>query len=418
VQPDKRLFPQRPVIEAESVREAIAVLWQEQPQTLRRDPPVVEAERPVLREQRTRSSRATRLFALLFLVGVVAGLAYLGRVTYLAMTDSFVTPMSLSVDNDLVLESKLKVAQLAMERSRARSELDGVEAALPGIEKGLAELTEMKNMAVDSLAWVRQLNSRQAQAGNVAVSSVARQREMIQRMITDQQAVVERSRTNLNSGIVSAAEHQREEQKLHELNVSLLENARAGAAAGLTLQEAQLGQSSLKGTGGAPIMPDVLSRTDQKVRVELELLKLEAEKQSKLSTQRALTQKVAQLEELERELKNRPLYRAIQKSLDVAFIPYTQIDGVAAGSIVHKCVFGYFACRPVGRIAEVVPGEVTLQDPWGSSARGQYAVMDLTDRSAAKAKVLRVRGGARPEQPQPKVNPATSRPVGEGSDAK
>ncbi|HZH02199.1 MAG TPA: hypothetical protein VEY30_00360, partial [Myxococcaceae bacterium] len=343
-----------------------------------------------------RSSRSTRLFALLFLLAVVAGLGYLAHATYLAVTDSFVTPMSLSVDNDLVLENKLKITQLGMERARAESELDGVEASLPGLEKGLAELTEMKNLAVDSLAWVRQLNSRQAQAGGIAVSSVSRQRAVIERMVADQRAVVNRSKANLEAGIVSSAEHQREEQKLHELSVSLLENTRAGAAADLSLQEARLGQSSLKGTGGAPMMPDVLSHADQKVRIELELLKLEAEKQTKLSTQRALTAKVAQLEALELELKGRPLYRAIQKSLDVAFIPYTQIDGVFEGAAVHKCVFGYFACRAVGRIAEVVPGEVTLQDPWGSSARGQYAVLELTDREAARAKVLRVRGGGRP----------------------
>jgi hypothetical protein len=48
-------------------------------------------------------------------------------------------------------------------------------------------------------------------------------------------------------------------------------------------------------------------------------------------------------------------------------------------------------CRPVGTVSEVVPGEVILPDPWGNQTRGQYAVLNLQDRDAARAKTLRVR---------------------------
>jgi hypothetical protein len=48
-------------------------------------------------------------------------------------------------------------------------------------------------------------------------------------------------------------------------------------------------------------------------------------------------------------------------------------------------------CKQVGVVAEVVPGEVVLPDPWGNMARGQYAVLNLSDGLAARAKMLRVR---------------------------
>jgi hypothetical protein len=75
----------------------------------------------------------------------------------------------------------------------------------------------------------------------------------------------------------------------------------------------------------------------------------------------------------------------------VAFIPYTQIDGVSSGGKVYECVLGVFSCTQVGRVTEVLPGEVIVPDPWGSLARGQYAVIELDDQHAAQSKTLRVR---------------------------
>jgi hypothetical protein len=47
-------------------------------------------------------------------------------------------------------------------------------------------------------------------------------------------------------------------------------------------------------------------------------------------------------------------------------------------------------------VTEVLPGEVIVPDPWGSLARGQYAVIELDDQHAAQSKTLRVRApGAR-----------------------
>jgi hypothetical protein len=72
-------------------------------------------------------------------------------------------------------------------------------------------------------------------------------------------------------------------------------------------------------------------------------------------------------------------------------------------------VWGVFACKPVGTITEIVPGEVILPDPWGNPARGQYAVLDLSNHDAAKSKVLRVRRGA--SEPIPAAEPSAPQTV-------
>jgi len=65
-----------------------------------------------------------------------------------------------------------------------------------------------------------------------------------------------------------------------------------------------------------------------------------------------------------------------------------------AGAGVYDCVWGLFNCKQVGTVAEIVPGEVILPDPWGTTTRGQFAVLELREHHSAKSKSLRVRLGA------------------------
>jgi hypothetical protein len=143
-------------------------------------------------------------------------------------------------------------------------------------------------------------------------------------------------------------------------------------------------------------MPEMILREDQRVRVELELLKLEAEQRTKLAERTLMKDKLAKIDEISAQLKGRPIFRAVEKSMDVAFVPYTQIDGMHAGAAVYECVWGVFHCKQVGSVTEIVPGEVILPDPWGTQTRGQYAVLDLSKHDSAKAKSLRVRPDTKP----------------------
>jgi hypothetical protein len=88
----------------------------------------------------------------------------------------------------------------------------------------------------------------------------------------------------------------------------------------------------------------------------------------------------------------------------LAFVPYTHVSQIKANATLYECrLFSMFACEPVGRVVELLPGEVellpaevtsTLTKP--SPARGQYAVMQLTDPRAAEAESLRVRDPLEP----------------------
>src|SRR5262249_30751827 len=144
---------------------------------------------------------------------------------------------------------------------------------------------------------------------------------------------------------------------------------------------------------GIPTTPEVIAHQDQLVKLNLELLRLDAEIRSKRTQRAADELQAAKLDELVAEMKSRPIFRAIESSQYVAFVPYTQIEGVKVGAEVFACkLWGLFMCHRAGRVAELVPGEVVAADPWGAPMRGQYAILDLTEPRAAEQQSLRVRG--------------------------
>ena len=84
--------------------------------------------------------------------------------------------------------------------------------------------------------------------------------------------------------------------------------------------------------------------------------------------------------------------RASEQSLDLAFVPYSQLEKVKPGRQVIACDLGVFRCRTVGAVSEMLPGEVVAEGIGRELNRGVYAVLKLRDAEAVKEKLLRVRG--------------------------
>jgi hypothetical protein len=108
-----------------------------------------------------------------------------------------------------------------------------------------------------------------------------------------------------------------------------------------------------------------------------------------------LVERVAQVDEMVQQIEERPLFQAVEGDLELAFVPYTQLEGVSPGAGVYSCLWGLFWCHDVGTVSAMVPGEVVQADPWGSQVRGEYVVLDLHEHEAARAKTLRIRGWGR-----------------------
>jgi hypothetical protein len=347
---------------------------------------------------------APRVFSLAMLAGVSAALTCAVQAGVAAARDAFVAPAILSPDSDLVLANKIKLGELAVERAKASAELQSVDADITADDRAIARLSDLKASLDNSLRFTADLTSGKAAAGAAELKALAEQRDALTAMRDAQAEVAHKAEADERNGLISRTDLEKEIQSLQQLELALLENTRATLRGQADVRETTLAQRALT-QSGAPLTPELAAREEQAIHVELEALRLESDRRSKQAQAAAVSARIAKIDELDAQLRGRPLYRAIERRIDVAFVPYTQLDGVHAGATVYSCVWGLFSCTPVGAVTEVVEGEVTLPDPWGTLTRGQYAVLDLWDREAAKSKVLRVHAVTAAPQAPPEGTP-------------
>lgn len=341
------------------------------------------------------SSLQTRALSFVALVLTVAGFVWLGVSAYHAATDAFVAPSILSPESDLVLTSKLRFSELTVERARALAEKESLDLDLAAIEQAISRLDGLRGSAGQARRWLTEVTAIKTSAGVAELDVLAEQKRKLEEMKDRQQEQTRRTRKDLDAGLVSQADYARDALALTQIELSLLETDRATLQSQSARHEMRLAERALARRGEGPSMPELLAREEQLVRLELEILRLNSERRSKEAQRRALEERLSKIDELTTQLRSRPVFQATEMSLDVAFVPYTQLEGVEPGARVLSCVWGLFFCKDVGTVSALVPGEVVLPDPWGSPARGQYAVLTLHDRSSAMAKVLRVRAPSR-----------------------
>jgi hypothetical protein len=367
------------------------------PASVRNDPlehRFAPAAAPGLRSPEHKLLLGTRILSLLTLLGVLIGLAYGGVTAYRVVHDSFVAPIIFSPDNDLVIQNKLNLSRLLAERQRLLTRIAQGGAAVAIADQGIARLQEFRRSISKSLAWSKALTTKQASVSTQELERLEQQKAVIESMTADQQKYVDEMKKNLEAGLIRKSDLERHQGALDQLRIAWLQNARDQLTAQVQLETASFTQDVLdkKSSTAGLVTPEMAAQRDQAIRIELDLLKLQADRQAKLAEQRTDQDELQKLDESIADMKRRPIFRAIEVSQNVAFTPYSQLEGVHPGSAVYDCkLWTVFACERVGQVAQLLPGEVAMQDPWGTPSRGQYALLELTDAMAARSKVLRVR---------------------------
>jgi hypothetical protein len=331
--------------------------------------------------------------------GLLWGLAQAGSVAYRWLTDSFVAPLILSKDSDLAVQSKLSLSRLLAEKYAMMVRMGADLASVEASEQAITRLEQVKATTATALEWSLAITRRQTDVGLRDQEALEAQERVIGQMITAQEALVAQLREHLAAGMIYKTDVGREEVALQQLRVAALANERDRLASEMQRDETALTQRSLTRprAKGVPATPEVIAHQDQLVKLDLELLKLRAEVGAKRLQRTADLAQLEKLDELVADMKKRPIFRALEVSQNVAFVPYTQLEGVRPEATVLYCKWwGLFRCAAAGRVSELVPGEVLADDPWGTPVRGQYAILDLYDPRAAQSKSLRVRpeGGA------------------------
>ncbi len=343
-------------------------------------------------ENSTRFSKVTTRLAsitALILLGA-AGIA-VARAGYRLWSDSFVAPITLSPDSEIVINSNLRLNELYAERAKMVAEQERLNAELSASDSAIQQLTELRQLTEGALSFVQGRAQEALRTGKQDLKELAERERKLLEMHEAQSAFVAEMSQSVEDGLVKRSDHLREQLSLSQLELAKVDTARARLETKLRLDNATRALGAMSDVRTVAAAPELIEHRSQAVHLGLEILRLTAEQRAARARLSVAEQEIAKIDELTAQMLSRPIYRAIRQELDVAFVPYTQLEGIEVGAEVNECLWGIAFCEPVGRVTELLPGEVIMPDPWGAQARGRYAVLRLDDVDAAKAKVLRVR---------------------------
>lgn len=357
-------------------------------------PKAVDPHGPAVAAHPSGSHRAARVVSLASLGVALCVLGYIVSVAYHALRDAFVAPMILTPESELVIQSRMELERLLAQRRSLELKLEDSRLAIENAEYSESKLQSLRSLAQNALNWSDTITADKAASSTRDLQVLAAQKSVLERTLEQQQAEVDRVRRNVEGGVAHRTELTQAQEDLQRMQLARLQNERERLGAATALRESALAQQARKSLsrGGALVTPEMIEQQSQLVKIELELLEVEHDKRGATSRLQSDRDELAKLDALIVQLRARPTFQAIEGKQNLAFVPYTQLDAVAPNAPVYACaIWGVFACRRVGRVISVLPGEVAMQDPWGTPSRGQYAVLDLQDTRAAKAKTLRVR---------------------------
>jgi len=350
---------------------------------------------------RQRAFWGARMLSVVLLGCLAVGVGWVGWTGYWVFADSYVAPLNLSPNNDRVLQVKLRLNRHTSELARLEAELSRIDGEIAAIDQAIETLSKLSGAPRDSMTWAASVRAEQSQTIDQMVDNLRHQRKLLRRLHRRQSSLTEQARRDLEAGMIERTEMQRQEQALDSLALSLAENQRQLDEALMRHRDASLTSQAYRQGLGETVpadtdmpggqLPDVAAGQEHEARLAIELIRLESERRGLQALRAPAVERLDTERRLLEELEARPLYRAIEASTDIAFVPYDELDSVAPDSRVVACVWGLFSCRDVGRVAEVLPGEVVSEDPWGELARGHYAILDLGDAEAIREKLLRVR---------------------------
>lgn len=327
-------------------------------------------------------------FAILTIIVVVL-VGYIATSVFYMVSDSWIEPMVVSPTDERVLTLKSQLAEKSNLRDQVALELQHTERYIASQQEFQAEFVK----AVKADLAERKTTLRRLRA---LASGYAGERSRIRR---SNREFARQSKAQMHkeyaARLIDRSEYLQGAYQLGQIATSNLSLAERQV-------EFETRASELDGEARAleAILSEKADGGDGSLSYEVLKVKQEYD-QSRLETQKAIESRAALKDSLARydaiitSIKRSPFLRAADHTADVAFVPYSNLDEVTAGSSVYACALEMIICREVGTVRELLPGEVTFKHPFREKdLRGQMVELDLDDdeKDAVAKSVLFVGG--------------------------
>ena len=326
-------------------------------------------------------------FAILTLI-VVALIGYISTTLFYYFSHTWITPVAVSANDEKVVALQAELSGQQSKREAMADELDQADRAVAAEQqfqlefaKAIAHDLDGRKVALDRVRGL-------ARAAASARAEIRRSNDAYaassQRRMKDE----------LDAGLIDrhdmlAGKYQLAQISSSSLSLAEREAEFAQRATELSGQTNALDALLGDGTTNTALSYDVLQIKRQYDTSKRELV-TEIRARSRLSASLARQDKIIQ------SLKQSAYLRAVSNHDTIAFVPYGNLPNATKAAPLYACKIGMVACRQVGAVVEVLPGEVTFKHPRRDKmVRGQMIVLrlDPDEASAAEDDVLFV-GGA------------------------
>jgi hypothetical protein len=307
-------------------------------------------------------------FGILTLI-VTLLVGYITESIFYFVSDSWVQPMIVSRNDEKVVQQEAALAEAQNNRDKIASDLKQADDALTMQQAFQAEYSkairaDMKSRKA-ALEKMRDIAHQYAAArGSItgtnqafAAASAKRLQEQFAAGLVDQHAMM--------SGNFQSAQ-------ITTTNLGLAEIDMEQKADDLAAQSDSL-EAIVDSKDDAALSYDVL-----KIKQDYETSKLEEDKA--IATRDALKQSLDRQDKLVKGIQEQGFIRAIKDNAQVAFVPYGNMAGVKPGVTLYGCKLGMVVCHKVGKVIDILPGEIQQKHPHRDKMlRGQLVEIDLED---------------------------------------
>jgi hypothetical protein len=346
-----------------------------------------------------------RSATVLLLTLFAAFLFYGFLIAFFLLSSGWGAPMTLTRGHELVNKAERELTELRVAlsladqkiteaqfaRTKAERELsDGevmVKYAGDTAQKEISKITRLKKVSAAKIARLQRVHSalkRQLSKGGMSADL----EQLYNKRLIDKRSYSSATLGVLEAGqrlstVESELESMISEREDFEVSLELLESLKDGLHSGDPLSTVTAGSTELilltKQAIDAKGMYDTayerLSSTEELI--------------AELSQSRQV------LKHQINAIEASALARAVDKRIDVIFVPYSNRNSYQPGTRLYSCVFTVFFCTEAGSVGVPLPGEVSSVHPFfGKPIRGYFVEAKLRLDGAASREIIH--GGRKP----------------------
>ncbi len=346
---------------------------------------------------------AYKLMGFVVLTAVLLGIiSYLSMSIFYLIDREWVAPIILSPSSERVIQVNSQLVQQQYNYDKLEVERLMLQAQLINIERTIAvngEFQERFKLAVSADLKVKQkersslaslfrdylATKKQVGDANKEFEKLG-QKDMkkdLEAGLIEEEGYI-RTKLALSQSITNQIAYNQKQLEFESRSIEM--NRKISALKEL---EAKLSETDTE-DGKSPNY-DVLLMEKEYQSSLLEMEQLDAQKKPIERQIVLLDKSMSEYGKILTTIKESPYYKAMSEKISIAFVPYSNLPNVKPGASVYGCSLELLWCKEVGKVVQVLDGEVSARHPmFSSDLRGVMVEIKLKDMTWAEEKALHI----------------------------